>query len=37
MPIVIEGGDVEWKAPGTAKVDSDVWTRIHTGYDGYVD
>ena len=37
MPVVIEGGTVEWKAPGTGKLDSDVWTRIHTGYDGYAD
>ena len=37
MPTVIEGGEVSWKAPGTAKVDSDVWTRIHTGHDGYAD
>ena len=37
MPAVIEGGEVLWKAPGTAKVDSDVWTRIHTGHDGYAD
>ncbi|TRZ73485.1 MAG: hypothetical protein D4Q78_01430, partial [Streptomycetaceae bacterium] len=37
MPAVIEGGDVSWKAPGSAMVDADVWTRIHTGHDGYAD
>ena len=37
MPTVIEGGEVSWLAPGTAKKDSDTWTRIHTGHDGYAD
>lgn len=37
MPTVTEGGAVNWKAPGTARVDTDVWTRIHTGHDGYAD
>ena len=36
MPVVIEGGHVEWKAPGTAKADSDVWTRIHTGVPTFI-
>jgi hypothetical protein len=37
MPQVLEGGPVSWKAPGTAQLDSDIWTRIHTGHDGYAD
>jgi hypothetical protein len=37
MPKIIEGGEVSWKAPGTAQVDTDIWTRIHTGHDGYAD
>lgn len=37
MPTVIEGGEVSWLAPGTAKKDTDTWTRIHTGHDGYAD
>ena len=37
MPKVIEGGEVSWKAPGNAGVDRDVWTRIHTGHDGFAD
>jgi hypothetical protein len=37
MPTVIEGGEVSWKAPGNAKVDTDTWTRIHTGHDGFAD
>lgn len=37
MPTVIEGGPVAWRAPGTGSVDSDYWTRIHTGHDGYAD
>ena len=37
MPKIIEGGEVSWKAPGTAQVDSDTWARIHTGHDGYAD
>lgn len=36
-PQILEGGPVSWKAPGTAQIDSDIWTRIHTGHDGYVD
>lgn len=36
-PEILEGGPVSWKAPGTAQIDSDIWTRIHTGHDGYVD
>jgi hypothetical protein len=37
MPIVVEGGEVSWAAPGTGKVDSAKWSRIHTGHDGYAD
>ena len=37
MPAVIEGGSVSWNAPGTGKTDTDTWTRIHTGHDGYAD
>lgn len=37
MPEISEGGSVSWKAPGTGKLDSDQWTRVHTGHDGYVD
>jgi len=37
LPDVMEGGEVSWKAPGTGKIDADVWTRIHTGHDGYAD
>jgi hypothetical protein len=37
IPAVIEGGAVSWKAPGTGQIDTDLWTRIHTGHDGYAD
>jgi hypothetical protein len=37
MPTIIEGGEVQWAAPGTAKLDSSRWSRIHTGHDGYAD
>lgn len=37
MPVVMEGGSLEWAAPGTAKIDSSRWSRIHTGHDGYAD
>jgi hypothetical protein len=37
MPEIMEGGSVEWAAPGTGKIDSSTWRRIHTGHDGYAD
>lgn len=37
LPVITEGGEVEWAAPGTGKLDKDNWQRIHTGLDGYVD
>lgn len=37
MPELLEGGKVEWRAPGTGKQDVGVWRRVHTGSDGYVD
>ncbi|MEJ6761338.1 MAG: hypothetical protein QNK54_05015 [Candidatus Planktophila sp.] len=37
MPVVVEGGQVSWQAPGDTGHDSDTWKRVHTGTDGYVD
>ncbi|MGA0062081.1 MAG: hypothetical protein ACO3H0_03535 [Candidatus Planktophila sp.] len=37
MPVIIEGGAVNWCEPGTGRVQEGKWSRIHTGDDGYVD
>lgn len=37
VPPVLEGGAVEWIAPGDRGSDSDTWRRVHVGNDGYAD
>jgi hypothetical protein len=37
LPDVIEGGEVEWVAPWSARSDRARWRREHTGWDGLVD
>ena len=37
LPEVVEGGVINWNAPGGKTRDSSHWRRIHTGHDGYAD
>ena len=37
VPPIVEGGEVEWLAPGRKGSVSDIWRRVHVGDDGYVD
>ena len=34
---IIEGGKVDWTAPGNKGSDSDTWRRVYVGDDGYAD
>ncbi len=37
VPLILEGGKVDWIAPGDRGSDSDNWRRVHVGDDGYAD
>ena len=37
LPAVVEGGPVEWLAPGGERTDRGTWARVHTGWDGLLD
>ncbi|HEX2174301.1 MAG TPA: hypothetical protein VHG70_00195, partial [Nocardioidaceae bacterium] len=37
LPQVVEGGSVEWLAPGGVRTDGGTWRRAHTGWDGLLD
>ncbi len=37
VPPILEGGKVDWIAPGDRGSDSDIWRRVHVGDDGYAD